>query len=1183
MKKKFLALVLTLAMVLSLLPATALATGGNEGETPSAGSTIYVDAMNGNDAQEGVGTTAEKAYKTLKTAVAAAESGDTIILGEGNYTLYGISSAGTTKGKDLTFIGQGAENTGWNIGAKVPNPANFGTEYNGDYSFDGAGTVTFQDMTLRSGAANYLGFIRADKTIVKDCIINGKTFYWGYTSAEFINTTFNCPSGDYALWTYCSPVMTFDHCTFNSSGKVINVYNENSAADYTINFNNCTVNNTGTPAKQVLNINDSLVKGFTINITGDTVLKGFDTTTIVDSKTCSRLFGFGGKAETNNKGKTIVKFGNTVVWQGGKMVNEEAYHNEGVTVGGVSYNNGVAGANNSLYAEGYKDNAFTTTYGSWEWNQDENKLARTVTKTCQYCGTGVKSTEYKDLELDVSRSKTATELDSNRKSTVTLSLPSAEEALASDIVFVIDKSQCGKAAADAAQQLVASLLQRQEVTKAKVKVGIVIFGGTAIVSRELSEVTNAEELQSAMAEAAKTGLHGSNVQSGLIEADKMLSKDTEVANSRKYVVLISDGHTYQFSKEGEYEAYTEKGKSFTALKTYGIYNENDLYAYSKGISYTIHSMHDQYYTGDYDNNGTYKRDWSGSYLTDTQYKTGTPGGSDEVNNHFEMPYGTWSRYWEHITSVVEKDNGKYDVPLTHATGDYDNQCIGNNANTSRENRAALADKALGENMYIKCGLDANGKDNQLMHASGTDRAVYEAYTKYASMSKKYNCYPVFVSKGDEDSANTTQDYGYQLIHAMGEISNNTGTDVGTPNASVTASNITNIFKSIENDIFYAVGAGSVVEDKMGADFDFVPDSLKLTVDGKALNSKVDGNTTYFGATDTTKEIGSDNYRFKVECDSANDKFTWTINENVSNFAPVQLSYQVKLVNANTAAGTYKVLTNEYAKLTPKNSAGQVGMERTFNNPEVSYTVSGGSGGSHKPTVTIPDDVPTGLNGKDHYAYVVGYPDGMVYPQKNITRAEVATIFFRLLKDETREANMTKSNSYNDMKDGAWYTCAVSTLSKMGIIKGYEDGSFKPDASISRAEFAAIAARFDPDGDKTPATFSDVSSHWAKDEISIAANHGWIKGYEDGSFKPDQKITRAETMTLVNRVLKRLPETKDDLHKDMKTWPDNQNESAWFYLAVQEATNSHYQKLKKDGTHETWESMRETRDWAALEK
>ena len=271
----------------------------------------------------------------------------------------------------------------------------------------------------------------------------------------------------------------------------------------------------------------------------------------------------------------------------------------------------------------------------------------------------------------------------------------------------------------------------------------------------------------------------------------------------------------------------------------------------------------------------------------------------------------------------------------------------------------------------------------------------------------------------------------------------------------------------------------------------------------------------------------------------------------------------------------------------RESVGAV-KEYTFKDVTASHTIHAtfarnSSGGSSRPTVTIPDDVPTGLNGKDHYAYVVGYPDGMVYPQKNITRAEVATIFFRLLEDETREANMTKSNGYNDMKEGAWYTCAVSTLSKMGIIKGYEDGSFKPDASISRAEFAAIAARFDPDGDKTPATFSDVSSHWAKDEISIAANHGWIKGYEDGSFKPDQKITRAETMTLVNRVLKRLPETKDDLHKDMKTWPDNQNESAWFYLAVQEATNSHYQNLKKDGTHEKWESMRETRDWAALEK
>ena len=245
--------------------------------------------------------------------------------------------------------------------------------------------------------------------------------------------------------------------------------------------------------------------------------------------------------------------------------------------------------------------------------------------------------------------------------------------------------------------------------------------------------------------------------------------------------------------------------------------------------------------------------------------------------------------------------------------------------------------------------------------------------------------------------------------------------------------------------------------------------------------------------------------------------------------------------------------------------------------------SGGGGGGSRPTVTIPDDVPTGLNGKDHYAYIIGYGNNDVRPQNNITRAEVATIFFRLLTDETREANMTKSNGYNDVKDGDWFCCAVSTLSKMGIIKGYEDGSFKPNDPISRAEFAAIAARFDPDGDKTPATFADVTSHWAKDEISIAANHGWIKGYEDGSFKPDQKITRAETMTLVNRVLNRLPETKDDLHKDMKTWVDNMDETAWYYLAVQEATNSHYFKNKTGTKFEQWTDLRDTRDWSELEK
>lgn len=350
--------------------------------------------MRQNDAQEGVGTASDKAYKTVAAAVAAANSGDTIQLGTGNYTLYKVDSTGHTKDKDLTFVGQGADKTRWNIGAEVPVPNYYGTEYNGDYSFDGAGTITFRNMTLHSGSANYLGFIRANKTVVENCVINGKTFYWGYETATFRNTTFNCPDGDYAIWTYSSPEMTFDTCTFNSSGKVINVYTDYGAGknDITVNFNGCTVNNSGLSRKQVLNINDSNMGNYkyVINISGDNVVKGVNT----DDTTCSRLFGFGGKAAANNKGKTIVNFGNTTVWQDGKMVDEKAYHNSGVTADGVTYKNDVNGSNISLYAEGYKDNAFDTTTSEWTTNAD-GTISRTVTKTCKYCGYKGNVTEYR--------------------------------------------------------------------------------------------------------------------------------------------------------------------------------------------------------------------------------------------------------------------------------------------------------------------------------------------------------------------------------------------------------------------------------------------------------------------------------------------------------------------------------------------------------------------------------------------------------------------------------------------------------------------------------------------------------------------------------------------------------------------------------------------------------------------
>ena len=329
----------------------------------------------------------EKEYPTLEAAVNAANSGDTITLGEGKYTLFKKGSIiADTKGKDLTFVGKGAGKTEWGIGATIPDPAYFGTEYNGDYSFDGAGTITFKNMTLQSGNADYLGFIRADKTVVENCTVNGKTFYWGYTSAEFKNTTFNCPDGDYALWTYSSPEMTFDGCTFNSSGKTVNVYTDYGAGkkDITVNFRNCTVNNSGFKNKSVLNINDNNMgdSKYRINISGTNTINNTPANKDIfrDPVTCSRWFGFGGKAATNNTGKSVVTVDGNIAFEKGEMVSHEL---------------------NSNYTDGFKDNAYTVTSGDWVPG-DDGTYTRNVTKVCNYC-------DYEVVDTQVGYSVTYTD------------------------------------------------------------------------------------------------------------------------------------------------------------------------------------------------------------------------------------------------------------------------------------------------------------------------------------------------------------------------------------------------------------------------------------------------------------------------------------------------------------------------------------------------------------------------------------------------------------------------------------------------------------------------------------------------------------------------------------------------------------------------------------------------------
>lgn len=350
-QNRFLAALLAVAMMLQMLPMLAFAD-----DAPGIEET-YV-AWNENQGHKG--------YPSLEAAVENASSDDTITLGAGSYTLYKkIKDNQKPKGKNLTFVGQGSDKTTWYIGAEVPDPNLLGTEYNGDYSFDGAGTVTFKNMTLRSGDKDYLGFIRIDNTVVENCVINGKTDYWGYTSAVFKDTTFNAPSSNYALWTYSSPTMTFDTCTFNANGKVINVYTDYSAGSHniTVNFNNCTVNSNFqsyvsmfSNNKTALNINDSNMGSYKyiININDPKTI-----TAARDKTTCSQMFGYGGKAATNNKGKTDVHLNGELVWTNGEMQTHS-------------------------YTDGEHDKAFTTTYSEWKTIDARNEW-RDVTKTCNYC------------------------------------------------------------------------------------------------------------------------------------------------------------------------------------------------------------------------------------------------------------------------------------------------------------------------------------------------------------------------------------------------------------------------------------------------------------------------------------------------------------------------------------------------------------------------------------------------------------------------------------------------------------------------------------------------------------------------------------------------------------------------------------------------------------------------------
>lgn len=713
---------------------------------------------------------------------------------------------------------------------------------------------------------------------------------------------------------------------------------------------------------------------------------------------------------------------------------------------------------------------------------------------------------------DVSKSKTATKLDSNYESKVKLSIPSSEEQLVSDVVFVLDKSTSANLESQALAML-SNLKNQIKKTGAKVNVGVVIFNKVANIANDgkfFDLATEYNNIENAIKQEIKSG---TNTHAGLLAGKDMLDADKTVDSNRKYLVFVSDGITYMYNKEPTVTAWTFWGDAWNT--------------------------------------------WAGPDNWASKY------GSTEAPSD-------WNVWIQNIALKVTEQGTSYEYSYEGTVSQATPQ---ENWNTA--------------------------------YANSTDKALYLTYQVYQDIVKAgYHCYAMTA----ESTSAQTYPWGTSFMSYLSD-----GTEV--------------TFDSIQNDILYTVSAGSRVEDYMGYvegdyNFDFINDASKLSItvgtgeNKETLKAAVIGENHYgFGPVKKVQEpeavqemtTSETSYRYELEYvpgEKKNDEhFIWRINVPVSNFAPVALTYSVKLMNPKSASGTYGqydengsknysgLYTNNSATLYPVDSNSKPGVPENFLKPTVSYTVKGSSGshsGGSRPS----------LNTKDHYGYIIGYPVDYytgqpttdqtkkpVRPEGKITRAEVATIYFRMLTDESRTKFWSQSSGYSDVKTGDWFNNAVSTLSKAGIIAGYEDGSFRPNGYITRAEFATIAARFFDVTYNGKDLFPDISGHWAKDYINQAANKGFVNGYEDGTFKPDRNITRAEAVTLVNRTLDRHPD-KSHFTKDMLVWPDNMDQTKWYYADMQEATNSHTYQMKENSDktkYENWTKTLPIRNWEALEK
>lgn len=700
-----------------------------------------------------------------------------------------------------------------------------------------------------------------------------------------------------------------------------------------------------------------------------------------------------------------------------------------------------------------------------------------------------------DFDWKVSKSKTATDLDADGSTRVTLSLPSAEETLTSDVVFVLDGSS--SANTDVVQKslvLLNDLKQAAGGNGATVNVCIVKFKRRAFKSDWFDLATNFEDIEEAMSTKYSGG---TNIHAGLLAGKEALEEHTNVSASRKYLVLVSDGSTYLYSKDGNWASDTPFTRSYCPAEPYDIFS-----------------------------GGFWDNHWF------------------EPNNHPDVnvtrpkntsDFAEWQKYLKDVEARNTKSHGDT----------YDYHCE--------------YDKNFNQGIP---SADFKTQPSDKRSANNRDMAFYYADQTWQQMRKAgYNLFSIATEDGLAGAGNSDDSHCF-----MNYLNGGQSLD----------------FSDIKDEIFYAVGADSTVEDYMGYDtdngnnynFDLVPDSLILTVGGQSLASLKDGNTYYFGDADVSKT----KYRFMVEYTFANDgteKFVWTINEDVSNFSRVQLSYQLRLRDdARTSKDNY-FYTNLSATLTPKDSEGHPGSVQTFDRPRVTF---GADADYLLPILNLKKATPK-LNTRDHFAYVQGYPDGTVKPAGSITRAEVAAILFRLMDADSRSFYYSTASGFRDVDSTKWYNTYVATLNNAGVITDSRTGYFRPNDAITRAELAAMLAQF---AEKKSAAiyFSDISAgYWAANAIALTANLGWINGYPDGTFGPDKTVTRAELMAMVNRATGRAPESTSALLSGMKTWKDNADTARWYYLDVQEATNSH---TYLGAPTETWTSLTATPDWSQYE-